>query len=340
VRYAIDASISVEGIALALGCTDMTYWAEIPHGGGASCATIVTAANAVRAGDARYVVCFRAFTPDDFGANARFNSSTLFAKAAGVKEQLRLNGWDQMVSTFALQCQRHMYEYGTTPDALADVVVAVRSHAARNPQALRGAITREEYFASPMVSTPLRLDDCFVLPTTGAAAAIVALPDEHGSRQPPAYIVAGAMAISSDPVPYWEMWPLRLSTITETPARNVAELLWKRAGLGPRDVQVAELYDCYSYTLLSQLEDYGFCPKGEATGFAADGNLSLGGGLPVNTHGGSLGEAYIHGFNHILEGVRQVRGTSHSQVEDVEHVLVTGGTPSATSALVLGKVPR
>jgi acetyl-CoA acetyltransferase len=148
------------------------------------------------------------------------------------------------------------------------------------------------------------------------------------------------MAISSDPVPYWEMWPLRSSSITETPSRSVAELLWKRAGLSPSDIQVAQLYDCYSYTLLSQIEDYGFCDKGDAADFVSDGSLRLGGALPVNTHGGHLGEAYIHGFNHVVEAVRQIRGTSYSQVKNVEHVLVTGGTPSATSAMVLGKEPR
>ncbi len=108
-------------------------------------------------------------------------------------------------------------------------------------------------------------------------------------------------------------------------------------GCGPNDVDVAEIYDCYSYTLLAQLEDYGFCGKGEGGPFIQDVGIQLGQGLPVNTHGGHLGEAYIHGFNHIVEGVRQIRGTSTAQVPDAEVALVTGGTPGPTSAVILTK---
>jgi acetyl-CoA acetyltransferase len=340
VRYSIDSSISVEMIASSLGSHDITFWAEIPHGGGASCGTVLTAANAVAAGEARYVICFRAFTPEDFGKRARYNSSTLFARGAGVKQLLRENGWDQMVSTFALQCQRHMFEYGTSEKDLANIVTSVRYHAGRNPRALLGELSLDDYFDSPCVSSPLRLEDCFVLPCYGAAAVIVACPAEVEIEHAPAYIRTAVMAMGNSAVPYWEMWPLRTTAITETPAAAAAQRLYERSGLSPRNIQVAELYDCYSYTLLVQLEDYRFCAKGEVGEFVADGGIRLGGHLPVNTHGGSLGEAYIHGFNHIIEGARQIRGTSTSQVADVEHVLVSGGTPSATSALLLGVEER
>jgi acetyl-CoA acetyltransferase len=109
------------------------------------------------------------------------------------------------------------------------------------------------------------------------------------------------------------------------------------AGIAPSEVDVAQVYDCYSYTALAQLEDYGFCPKGEGGPFVENGNIELGGSLPVNTHGGHLGEAYIHGFTHVVEGVRQIRGDSTAQVEGAEISFVSGGTPSATSALVLRK---
>jgi acetyl-CoA acetyltransferase len=115
----------------------------------------------------------------------------------------------------------------------------------------------------------------------------------------------------------------------------VGEQLWRQAGIAPEDVQVGILYDHFTPFVLIQLEELGFCPRGEARHFIADGAIEVGGVLPLNTHGGQLGEAYIHGMNGIAEGVRQVRGTSVNQVADVEHVLVTAGTGVPTSGLVL-----
>jgi acetyl-CoA acetyltransferase len=116
----------------------------------------------------------------------------------------------------------------------------------------------------------------------------------------------------------------------------VGDQLWRQAGLAPEDMDVAVLYDHFTPFVLIQLEELGFCPRGEARNFIADGALELGGRLPLNPHGGQLGEAYIHGMNGIAEGARQVRGTAVNQVEDVEHVLVTAGTGVPTSGLVLG----
>jgi acetyl-CoA acetyltransferase len=116
----------------------------------------------------------------------------------------------------------------------------------------------------------------------------------------------------------------------------VARQLWNTTGLGPDDIDVAIIYDHFTPFVLCQLEEFGFCKQGEAKDFLRDGNIELGGRLPINTHGGQLGEAYIHGMNGIAEGVRQVRGTSVNQVDGAEHVLVTAGTGVPTSGLVLG----
>jgi acetyl-CoA acetyltransferase len=115
-----------------------------------------------------------------------------------------------------------------------------------------------------------------------------------------------------------------------------ARQLWETSGLGPSDIRTAVIYDHFTPFVLPQLEEFGFCKRGEAKDFMRDGNIELGGALPINTHGGQLGEAYLHGMNGIAEGVRQVRGTSVNQVDDVEHVLVTAGTGVPTSALILG----
>jgi acetyl-CoA acetyltransferase len=116
----------------------------------------------------------------------------------------------------------------------------------------------------------------------------------------------------------------------------VGKQMWAQSGLTPADIQTAILYDHFTPFTLIQLEELGFCAPGEAKEFIADGAIEIGGRLPINTHGGQLGEAYIHGMNGIAEGVRQLRGTSVNPVPDVEHVLVTAGTGVPTSGLILG----
>jgi acetyl-CoA acetyltransferase len=116
----------------------------------------------------------------------------------------------------------------------------------------------------------------------------------------------------------------------------VARELWTSSGLTPDDISTAVLYDHFTPYVLMQLEEFGFCARGEAAGFIANVGIDIDGGLPINTHGGQLGEAYIHGMNGIAEGVRQIRGTSVNQVADMSHVLVTAGTGVPTSALILG----
>jgi acetyl-CoA acetyltransferase len=126
--------------------------------------------------------------------------------------------------------------------------------------------------------------------------------------------------------------------LTDIPeVRMVADQLWDMSGLGPEDIQTAVIYDAFTPIVLWQLEAFGFCERGEAAAFVEDGNLEIEGRLPVNTHGGQLGEAYIHGVNGVAEGVRQIRGTSPNQVEGVEHVLVTSGVGVPSSGLVLGQ---
>jgi acetyl-CoA acetyltransferase len=338
VKYSVDSSASIERLAVNLGVEDLAYWAEVPHGGGASCATVQQAAAAVATGAATAVVCFRSFSPSDFGDGAKHNSNTLWARQAGVRDFLRTAGWTAMVDVFAMCAQRHMHEFGTTEEQLGEIVLTCRRHAAMNPAALRpDELKMDEYLASPSVSGPLKTPDCFILPSTGACAVVVTTAERAADLpQRPAYVLGAAAASGTSSQQYWELHPFRRGEITHTASRQVAGRLYAMAGLRPTDVDVAEFYDCYSYTLLAQLEDYGFCAKGEGGRFVEDGRIALGGALPVNTHGGHLGEAYIHGFNHVLEGVRQIRGTSTAQVDDAEVALVTGGTPNATSALILG----
>ncbi len=153
-------------------------------------------------------------------------------------------------------------------------------------------------------------------------------------RQPPVLVNAAAQGAGENQD---MMTSYYRESITGLPEMGlVARQLWKTTGLGPDDIQAAIIYDHFTPLALPQLEEFGFCGRGEAKDFIRDGAIELGGRLPINTNGGQLGEAYIHGMNGIAEGVRLVRGTSHNQPDGVEHVLVTAGTMVPTSALVLG----
>jgi acetyl-CoA acetyltransferase len=154
-------------------------------------------------------------------------------------------------------------------------------------------------------------------------------------RQPPAILRAAAQGASVD---QQMMTSYYRDAIGDLPEMSfVASQLYAQSGVGPGDFQTAVIYDHFTPFVLAQLEAFGFCKPGEAKDFVKGGNIELGGALPVNTHGGQLGEAYIHGMNGIAEGVRQVRGSAVNQIRDVEHVLVTAGTGVPTSAIVLGK---
>jgi acetyl-CoA acetyltransferase len=234
-----------------------------------------------------------------------------------------------------------MAQYGSTEAQLGAVVKAATRHAAMNPNALRPhAMSIDEYLAEPYVTSPLREVDCFINPSVGACAFVLTSAQRaQGLRQTPAHVAGVVSDFGTPTAPNWEMWSFRQGPITGSGANAVAPRLWQQTGLRPADIDVAEIYDCYSYTIFSQLEAYGFCGEGEAGAFVENGRIEIGGDLPVNTHGGHLGEAYIHGMNHILEGVRQIRGTSTAQVDGAEVVLVTGGPGPASSGMVLTKEP-
>jgi acetyl-CoA acetyltransferase len=186
-----------------------------------------------------------------------------------------------------------------------------------------------------MISSPLRLYD-YCLETDGAAAVVVTTTERaRDGRQGAVPIHAVAQASVAGTQPGMMFPALMRESITSLSSRPVADRLWARAGMGPDDIDVAQLYDCFTITLLLQLEDYGFAKVGEGGALAAEGGIGMDGVIPSNTSGGHLSEGYIHGMNHVLEGVRQVRGTSTSQVPGAEVSLVTSAPPPASSALIL-----
>ena len=235
--------------------------------------------------------------------------------------------------------RRYMHEYGGTRDHLANVALAFRKHAARNPASTMGhkPLTRDDYMNARWISEPLCLfDNC--LETDGALAVVVTSAERaRDLHQPPAYIHSFAQGL---PPQHQTMTNYFTDDPLRGPAWTAARRLWAIADVGPADVKVAQLYDAFSPLIPLSLEGYGFCERGEGGPFTDDGNIEWPNGrLPVNTAGGGMSEAYVHGFNLILEGVRQIRGTSTSQVEGADVSLVTSGEGVPTSAILFTRRP-
>ena len=241
----------------------------------------------------------------------------------------------------AFWARRHMHEFGTTPEHFGAIAVAARKHAARNPQArfYQQPITMDDYLNCRMVVDPIRLFDC-CLETDGACAVVVTSAERaRDLRHPPSYIRAMAQGTGGAGLfPITAFNRKRLTGMEET--QRMADFLFEMAELRREDIDVAELYDHFGPLVLLSIEDLGFCKPGEGGSFVEGGRIELGGELPINTHGGLCAEAYVHGFNHIVEAVRQTRGTSTAQVEGAEHVLVTSADGVPTSGLILSRSGR
>jgi acetyl-CoA acetyltransferase len=245
-----------------------------------------------------------------------------------------LYGWFGVAAGYAMIAQRHMAQFGTTSEQLGAIAVACRKHGAANPDAhLRKPISLEEHQTSPFVVEPLRRDDCCLI--SDGAAAVVVMSAERAR-------VLGV----PDPVPILGFGQGQTSyevalrpSLTETAAAVSAQTAFAMAGITPADVDVAQIYDCFTITALLTLEDYGFCRKGEGGAFVAEGAIELGGVLPVNTSGGLLSETGMPGMQLVIEGVRQVRGTAVSQVPGAQVSVVSnqGGVMHTHSTLLLGR---
>ncbi|UYP20830.1 lipid-transfer protein [Rhodococcus sp. Z13] len=330
--------VSCAALADGLGVPHLTYWGEAGPGGSGPAAMVAQAVAAIMSGQATTVVVFRSLNGR---SGRRFGLSPVVTPEVGGNETFEeFFGPYGLLSSgqyFALMAQRYMTETGLTSEQLAQIALVTRKRANANPaaQMYDRPMTLDDYFASRMLSSPLRLFD-YCLETDGAAAVVVTTTERAKDlRQPPALIRSVAMSTCRHPQPGLMYPTLMRENITVLPSRECQDTLYSRAGLGPADVDVAQIYDCYSITALIQLEDYGFCKRGDTGDFLADGQIDLGGSIPINTSGGHMSEGYIHGMNHVVEGVRQIRGTSTSQVEGAEVSLVTSAPPPAASALLL-----
>jgi acetyl-CoA acetyltransferase/uncharacterized OB-fold protein len=315
-----------------LGINDITWLGRLPGGGNVASAVVQMAAAAVVSGAARSVLVYRAFNER---SGRRFGQPLNPLKADDVvPARRRLN---TPSASYSLWYQRYMHEYGVSNEDLGRYSVVARKHAATNPNAwfYNRPLTLEEHQASRWIVEPvIRLLDC-CQESDGGVALVVTSRDRAKASANPAVVVEGASQAQGvgvhSGVGYTSSDMGRFDE-----AAAVADQMYRDSRLTPRDIDAVMIYENFTPVVLLQLEAYGFCGPGQAKDFIAEGNIELGGSLPVNTHGGLLGEAYIHGINNILEAVRQIRGTSYNQVPDAEHVAVSAGP----SGLILGREYR
>ncbi|MFE0436207.1 lipid-transfer protein [Streptomyces nigra] len=328
VTFTMDTSPEIT-VAQACGMGDLSFFSRVHYGGGAACATVLQAALAVAARVAEVVVCYRAFNERSgrrFGAGVQHREPSAEGAALGWALPF---GLLTPASWVAMVAQRYLHRYGLTPEAFGHVAVVDRRYAATNPAAhfYGRPITLADHAASRWIVEPLRLLDCCQETDGGQALVVTSVERARDLPHPPAVVAAAAQGAGRGQEQMTSFYRDDLAGLPETGV--VARRLWRTAGLGPGDIDVGILYDHFTPFVLMQLEEFGFCGRGEAADFVAEERL------PLNTHGGQLGEAYLHGMNGIAEGVRQVRGTAVNQVPGASRVLVTAGTGVPTSGLVL-----
>jgi acetyl-CoA acetyltransferase len=338
VTYTMDHNPEIE-VQRCLGGGEMRFFSRIHYGGGAGCATIQQAAMAVTTGVANVVVCYRAMNER---SAYRFGSGVQNLAPAPTTESAHF-GWYAPwglltpAAWVAMSARRYMHNYGATSEDFGRIAVIDRKHAANNPNAwfFERPITLEDHQRSRPIVAPLRLLDCCQESDGAVAVVVTAAERARDLRQKPVMINAAAQGSGDG---QQMMTDYYTADITGLPAMGVvARELYETAVVGPDDIGAAIIYDHFTPFVLSQLEEFGFCGRGEAKDFVRDGHLELDGRLPMNTHGGQLGEAYIHGMNGISEAVRQIRGTAVNQVANLEHILVTAGTGVPTSGIILGQ---
>jgi acetyl-CoA acetyltransferase len=318
IPFAIGPMVA-EDFITNFGIPDLNFSALTPLGGASAVAAVQCATAAISAGLCKHVLI-------SLGRNGY--SGTRITSRIAQMPQFRVVGEFEVpigaiapAQFYAPMARRHMELFGTTSRQLAEIAVTMRRHALLNDNAvMTEPMTIEDHQNSRMISDPLRMFDCS-LESDGAACVILSAGDiAKDMRKPPVYVMGVGEGHPESPSAV-SLRPDLLALGTAKAARKAFAM----AGVTPDDIDVAEIYDCFTYIVLRQLEELGFCAKGEGGAFVEAGNIALGGRLPVNTHGGLLSQAHVGGMNHIVELTRQLRGEGgRAQVNDAEIGLVTG----------------
>lgn len=319
-----------------LGIPEVTFSATLTSGGGGSAGSIGLARAGLLAGDATYVVSLMSLKQDHQRLGTIFGAMDVTPQNSFLQPS-GLIGPGHLMSVLA---RRHMHLYGTRREAFAEIAISTRMNAMNRPKAIkREELTHEDYFNARMIADPLCLFD-FCLETEGAVAVITSTMDRaRDLRQKPARVVAAAHGGRREWGRAFAWYGMPDPDFASSGHAPIAKRLYERAGIGPADIDVALLYDHFTPMVLMQLEDYGFCERGEGGPFVESGAIRyLGGSIPVNTHGGQLSECYIIGMTHVVEAVEQIRGTAINQVPNAQFALATGGPATLpVSGLVLGQ---
>jgi acetyl-CoA acetyltransferase len=308
---------------------DPSFATDLALGGATPIAMVQHAAMAIDAGMATTVIC----------VHARKRSTA--DPTPGYPIRRGDEHWEEPWGHFAaagghaFAAQRHMYEFGTTSEDLAHVAVSTRKHASLNKNAtLRKPITIEDHQQSRMIVAPLHLLDCSLESDGGGAVLVTSVERARDFPKRPVAILG-----MGQHHPHFGL--LDAPTLTTLGGKKSSELAYRMAGLRPKDMNFAQIYDCFTITALITLEDYGFCKKGEGKDFVKNGRIGIGGELPLNTHGGLLSQAHLEGQLHITEAVKQLRGNEvepERQVANAKVGIVSGhgGSLAMHATLILG----
>lgn len=328
----VNESASPHQVAAALGLAPLSWSLEELGGGSRAPAVVGAAALACATGVARHVVVYRALNGR---SGMRMGGSS--GRSAYVRPEVAFQepyGLFSPSQSYALGARMHMNRFGTTEEQLGRIAVQQRANAVMNPRAVeRTPLTMDDYLSARWITEPFRLYDC-CLETDAACAVVVTTTERAGDlARHPVTIRAFASTVGPDG------FGRGAADLTTSAAADAAALLYRRSGLGPADIDVAELYDAFTFSALLLMEDFGFCAKGEGGPFVESGATALDGSIPVNTHGGFLSEGYVHGLNHIAEAVQQLRhDAGDRQVDGCETALSTaqpGYLTGVTSAIIL-----
>jgi acetyl-CoA acetyltransferase len=329
--YTLVNSAPADLVGARIGMRERPFTAHVGIAGSGTVYAPALARMAIESGEASVVVSYYSINLSARGAGGAY------ALHAGDRAKAAFEmpfGYYGQAVYFAVAAARYRHLYGLEPEELGSVAVAARAHAQRTPNALRQEpLTIDGYLESPMVSDPLRKLDCCLVNDGGVAFVMTSLERARDLPHPPA-VVAG-VGFGSKPLPQSGYFSQAGDLLT-TAATMSGPKAYREAGLTAADVDVAEIYDCFSISMLLQLEDLGFAEKGAGARFAASGAIGPGGELPVNTHGGLLCQSYLVGGNHVVEAVRQLRGDrGDAQVDGAEVALVAGlGAPEHATLLL------
>jgi acetyl-CoA acetyltransferase len=330
VEFQTGDSARAQQVGAAIGADDLAWAVDISGGGNVACTAVADGFAAVSRGVCDVAVVYRSLNGRSGQRYGRGEVTPV--PMTGEMQFAALHGYVVPPMWIGMWAQRHKHVYGTTAEDFGQIAITQRRHAETNEHATqRSPLTMDDYLAGRWIYEPFRVYDC-CLETDGACAVVITTLDRaRDLRQPPVRLLAEAEAHT-----YGGSWdqPPDLASMYSAQA---GPRLWSRTDLTPADVDVACMYDCFTYTVLATFEDFGFCAKGDVGAYFADGKATYGGDVVVNPHGGLLSEGYLHGMNHHYEAVLQLRdGAGHRQVDGAEVALVTAGAGPFGGSVLYG----